>query len=134
MYADELARTCSFKPSNPLGRERLYDRQFTGENIAMNGGAYLRDEDAANVAVTGWYEEIANYDFATGASKNNFPVDQFTQSIWKGTERVGYGMGVNKKCPNGYTHYIVARYYPAGNIPNMYLDNVPPPVSPPKPL
>lgn len=127
MYAEELARTCSFKPSNPMARERLYNRQFTGENIAMNGGVFLRDEDSANVAVTGWYEENANYDFSTGASKNDLPVDQFTQSVWKSTKRVGYGMGVNKKCPNGYTHYIVARYFPAGNTPNLYLENVFPP-------
>ncbi|CAL8123113.1 unnamed protein product [Orchesella dallaii] len=124
LYAEQLARTCSFKPSNPMGRDRLYDRQFTGENIAMNGGAFLRDEDSANVAVTGWYEENKNYDFATGASKGNLPVDQFTQSVWKSSKKVGYGMATNKKCPNGYTHYIVARYFPAGNLPNAYLENV----------
>lgn len=112
-----------------MSRDRLYDRQFTGENIAMNGGVFLRDEDSANVAVTGWYEQISNYNFATGASRNSLPVDQFTQSVWKATGRVGYGMGINKKCPNGYTHYIVARYFPAGNIPNSYLENVQPPIS-----
>lgn len=78
------------------------------------------------------YEQRQHYDFATGASKNGLPVDQFTQSVWKSTARVGYGMGVNKKCPNGYNHYVVARYFPAGNLPNAYLENVLPLLDPPQ--
>jgi hypothetical protein len=45
-------------------------------------------------------------------------VSHFTQIVWNGSKLVGYGMAVNPACGGNGTGsmYIVARYYPKGNI------------------
>lgn len=109
---------------------------MAGENIAL--GAMLgnpteeqiqeKAENFAANAAEDWYAEIKYYpfgDFHAGAGpKPNFL--HFTQMVWKGTKEVGYGLS---KCGN--TYYVVARYFPPGNIDvlgmHLFEENVLPP-------
>ena len=51
-----------------------------------------------------WYDEVKDYDFAKG----EFGMDtgHFTQLVWKGTQKAGFGISGN---------YVVGRYAPPGN-------------------
>ena len=61
-----------------------------------------------------WYDEIKNYNFTTGfkISKEGGDIGHFTQVVWKKTSQVGFGKALDEKgCV-----YIVANYYPPGNL------------------
>lgn len=80
------------------------------------------------MAANGWYEEIKDYPFPDGykgdGSDALFPkIGHFTQSVWRGSQYVGYGYGVNKNC-TVFKTYVVARYYPAGNMIGDFDKNV----------
>lgn len=67
-----------------------------------------------------WYEEIKDYRFAnpTFGSKTG----HFTQVVWIGSREFGVAKGVAK---NG-AQYVVARYFPAGNVIGHFPENVKP--------
>ena len=68
------------------------------------------------MATTDWYNEIKVHNF-----KKEFQVNSghFTQLIWKGTEEVGFGVA-----NRGKLYFVVANYYPAGNILGEFSTNV----------
>lgn len=74
--------------------------------------------------------EFEGYNFytATRTPTSKTTVKHFTQVVWKRTTHVGVGIASRKtKLPNGFTEvttYIVARYYPAGNVNGQFIDNV----------
>lgn len=71
------------------------------------------------MATKKWYEEISNYNFTTGGiiSLNGGPVGHFTQVVWKNTKQVGFGLASDGEgCI-----FIVANYYPSGNIVSFIL-------------
>lgn len=77
---------------------------------------------AAYQASTTWYSEISAYPFPYGPDGVDMTLvgnaGHFTQSVWKNSKHVGYGYAFNKDCANvgdGYTNYVVARYFPPGN-------------------
>jgi len=45
--------------------------------------------------------------------------DPFTQIVWKNTKSIFIDVGVG-----GNTLYVIAFYYPGGNIENQYIANV----------
>jgi hypothetical protein len=65
-----------------------------------------------------WYQEYKNYDFKK--PKYDHLSTELTQMIWKNTEQVGFGIA--KFQDGGY--YMVAYYYPAGNMDGHFSDNV----------
>uniref|UniRef100_A0A5F8HH35 Golgi-associated plant pathogenesis-related protein 1 n=1 Tax=Monodelphis domestica TaxID=13616 RepID=A0A5F8HH35_MONDO len=70
-----------------------------------------------------WYSEIRNYDYKSpGFTPES---GHFTAMIWKGTKK----MGVGKASANDGSSYVVARYFPAGNVvnPGLFEENVPRP-------
>lgn len=47
----------------------------------------------------------------------------FTQNVWKGTTHIGFGFGWTNN--NGRRwHYVVANYYPPGNVTGRFDSNV----------
>ena len=66
-----------------------------------------------------WYDEKNKYDF----SKNKYQkgTGHFTQMIWKGTEKVGFGWEESSK---NNKFYFLAYYYPAGNEVGKFKENV----------
>ena len=101
-----------------------------GENLYFKASTAkfdLQDPALAKKAVTKWYAEEANWDYAASAGKGT---GHFTQVVWKSTTKLGCGIA---SCPNidmgGKTWpdvaYIVCRYSPGGNDAGQYAANVP---------
>ncbi|XP_041104140.1 GLI pathogenesis-related 2, like [Polyodon spathula] len=111
-YADALASTRILKHSAESSRGQC------GENLAW--ASY--DEPGKEVAER-WYNEIKNYNFnCPGFSSGT---GHFTAMVWKNTKKMGVGKA---KASDGST-FVVARYFPAGNIVNQgqFEENVLPP-------
>ncbi|XP_074057772.1 Golgi-associated plant pathogenesis-related protein 1 isoform X2 [Macrotis lagotis] len=109
-YADALAITKVLKHSSDSSRGNC------GENLAW--ASY--DQPGHDVADR-WYSEIKNYDYKNpGFAPES---GHFTAMIWKNTKK----MGVGKACANDGSSYVVARYFPAGNIinPGFFEENIP---------
>ena len=106
-YAERLLATRSFNHSS-----NKYRGEELGENLYMCTGKVATGEEAT----TEWYNEIKQHNF-----KKEFQsgTGHFTQVIWKSTQEVGFGVA-NK----GSTYYVVANYYPAGNIWGEFQTNV----------
>jgi hypothetical protein len=104
-----------------------------GENLyyTASSAKISIDPALAKAAVDSWYSEVANWDFATSASKGTGMTGHFTQVVWKSTTKLGCGAA---SCPNilmgGKTWpdlvFIVCRYNPSGNWEGEYADNIPP--------
>ncbi|XP_078362813.1 ectin-like isoform X2 [Oculina patagonica] len=98
-----------------------------GENLHWS---WSTSAASCDLAVQSWYFEESRYDY------NNPPQTlrefinggylHFTQMVWKGTTHVGVGLKT-KVNSEGYTEtFIVARYYPKGNIIGQFAENVKP--------
>jgi hypothetical protein len=108
-YAKYLAKKDVFKhSSNKNQGENLY-YEFNSESITTK--PFSR-------ATSSWLDEKSDYQYAKiGDGKNTFHlIGHYTQMIWRSTIKVGLGAYVNSK---GKV-YVVARYYPAGNITGNY--------------
>ena len=68
-YAEHLVDIDRMEHSTGLG---------VGENLSWSAGSGTGDDQAV-VAVNRWYNEIENYDFATGTSANGGVIGHFTQ-------------------------------------------------------
>ena len=95
-----------------------------------------------------WYKESENYNFQEPESiQNKADCEHFTQMVWKNTKKFGIGYyckteEIEIKSNNSNTNkkeeeeekekrkivkeniYYVALYFPQGNIPNKYSENV----------
>lgn len=93
----------------------IWDGKMVGENIAKAGAII---NDPSELIVNKWYEEKDNFDFSNKSSQNN--TKNFTQMVWKNTESIGFGLAYSQ---SGNT-FIVINYYPSGNLPQEYEENV----------
>ncbi len=115
-WSDELAAAAQ------AWAERLRDAgcQFEhsstkyGENLAAGTPGHLPPEDVVGM----WYDEIADYDFASG--KFEMSTGHFTQVVWKSSKRLGCGMVSD--C-NGMDIWV-CQYDPPGNYGDQYDANV----------
>ena len=109
-YANELAlykANLDLQPSS---------NTFKGEALGENLFSDFKRKNGKEVTDF-WYNEIQNYNF--DRKKLQAKTTHFTQLIWKGTSEVGFGC----KSANGM-FYFVAFYYPFGNNPMEFKDNV----------
>ena len=65
-----------------------------------------------------WYDEIKDYNFSKPGFSSN--TGHFTQVVWVDSVELGVGKATSK---NGM-QFVVARYYPPGNILGRFPDNV----------
>lgn len=113
------ALSCRFPQHDSTARygENLYAARNTGVGI--------------NEAVASWMSETARYDYADpGFSPST---GRFTQVVWKSTTQVAAAVTTcppNTVIPGypGNATYIVARYAPPGNFPDLFRENVAGPV------
>ena len=118
-YAETLAEKNIMQHSSEQATDQIYG-DWAGENLYN----YWKSE--SNFTVTGadgvdrWYEEIKDYDFKKGDTKNGRGIGHFTQLVWKGTNRVGMGVAMNSQ----NNVFIVANYYYGGNIDGLFKTNV----------
>ena len=120
-YADYLASKDIFKHSESLREinqgENLYSTAYfvfqeNGEKFLFEYTNYLKD------ASISWLGEKKDFMYAEiGDKKNNFSkIGHYTQMVWNETTQIGiaYSKSMSGKV------YVVARYYPAGNIISQY--------------
>ena len=118
-YAETLAARGNMEHSKDSDRDKIYG-DWTGENL------YYFWTSARNLTITGadavdsWYDEIKDYDFAKGRSKNGGVVGHFTALVWKGSNQLG--MGVARSSQNKV--FVVANYHPGGNMIGDEVKNV----------
>lgn len=89
--------------------------ETVGENLY-----YLESDDGvyeANHIVDYWLKK-SNYDLDSNEKPTR--TNHFTQIVWKSSEKLGVGVS---KAENGAV-YVVAFYYPRGNIVNYIDENV----------
>ena len=86
-----------------------------GENLFMSKMKCTGEEVSLY-----WYKGIKYYDFQNVNSIEKEESKNFTQLIWKSTKEVGFGVTTDKKG----NFYVVANYFPGGNIKGQYKDNV----------
>ncbi|EHH23969.1 hypothetical protein EGK_07543 [Macaca mulatta] len=127
-YSEALASTRILKHSPESSRGQC------GENLAW--ASY--DQTGKEVADR-WYSEIKNYNFqqpgftsGTGEWQGltrglalGSNAGHFTAMVWKNTKK----MGVGKASASDGSSFVVARYFPAGNVVNegFFEENVLPP-------
>jgi hypothetical protein len=96
-----------------------------GENLYMSWGTGSGSNlvQSASGAVTGWYEEIDDYNFANPGFASG--TGHFTQVVWEGSTAVGCGIAT---CTVSQWNVVVVscNYSPPGNYTNQFEQNVPP--------
>ncbi|KAJ0000362.1 hypothetical protein NQD34_012204 [Periophthalmus magnuspinnatus] len=119
-YAESLASTRILKHSVESTRGSC------GENLAW--ASY--DQTGKDVTDR-WYEEVRHYNFKRPGFSSG--TGHFTAMVWKSSKKLGVG----KAAAQDGSTFVVARYFPAGNITNQghFESNVlPAKHTPPKPL
>ncbi|CAF5148077.1 unnamed protein product, partial [Rotaria sp. Silwood1] len=66
-----------------------------------------------------WYNEINSYNFGSPGFSSS--TGHFTQVIWKGSKQLGIGIAFTS---DNRTAYVVANYYPPGNVISSFSSNV----------
>ena len=64
--------------------------------------------------VKGWYDKSSYY-----TVRNESSALEFSQIVWKGSNKLGVGHAYN-----GHKLYVYALYKPPGNIHGRFADNV----------
>ena len=118
-YAETLAEKDEMQHSTKEEREKIYG-DWTGENLYYFWTSQIDLTITGAAAVDDWYDEIKDYDFQNGKSKNGGVVGHFTQVLWKDSTQLG--IGVAKSSKNSV--YVVGNYHPGGNFNNNELKNV----------
>ena len=109
-HSELLAKEGNLKYSN----NKLEDKKI-GENLFMSKKKYTGEEVSLY-----WYKGINYYDFQNMNNIEKKEAKNFTQLIWKSTREVGFGVTTDKKG----NFYVVANYFPCGNIKGQYKENV----------
>ena len=138
-----------YKRAFILAKQYLTDGTFDNKNLLYEDGgdlgmnALISDEELnPKNLMKKWYEENKNYNYIVPKELES---NNFTQMIWKNSKKFGIGyfyllenedysnkkyISLNKdnvnenKTSERKKFYYVALYYPAGNIPGEYEDNV----------
>lgn len=115
----QMAETYSKHLADNVGElvhsvNRHYKIGNVGENLY-----YCKNKFPTGTYVTStWYDEIKEYDYNTVFG--NAATGHFSQVVWKGTTDIGVGCTRNEK---GQL-FVVAHYYPCGNLNTCYKENV----------
>ena len=89
-----------------------YNNKPIGQNLFWYWGSFTGDKVADM-----WYESESLYDY--NKSQYSSDTGDFTQVVWKNTQKIGCGYACNgKEC------YGLCTYYPAGNYMNQFKANV----------
>ncbi|MFV2195653.1 CAP family protein [Nocardiopsis sp. LOL_012] len=98
-----------------------------GENlyIALSSDPGRCDERRLRSAVDMWYHEMLDYDFRTPSPQHT--THNFTQLVWKSSERIGIGIAHVSREDSMQGCMVVARFDPPGNYVGRYEENVLPP-------
>ena len=107
-YANHLAN---------VGRLQHSDNTYHNKNIGENLYYCSGKEATGSSVTTSWYSEVKYYDYNGDYSDGT---GHFAQVVWKDTKEVGFG---KSKGQNGKI-FVVANYYPPGNVIGYFRSNV----------
>ncbi|KAE9556607.1 hypothetical protein FO519_000013 [Halicephalobus sp. NKZ332] len=105
-YAGQLAKDGMLK----YGQSDKY-----GENLAAC--RQIKGFDVVDL----WVKEASRYNFD---DPENYKCLQFTQLVWKNSEKIGIGIEKSEKTK---FHYIAVYFHPRGNIMGCFKNNISPP-------
>jgi glioma pathogenesis-related protein 2 len=112
--AREIASSALFvKSNNSMENKKL------GENIMMSMKGALNGREVTAL----WYDESKLHNFKNNSHQKLS--ENFSQMVWKGTKEVGFGLAKGKRGQ----YIVVANYFPAGNTPKEFEQNVYPAAS-----
>ncbi|CAL8139276.1 unnamed protein product [Orchesella dallaii] len=113
-------------PYHPQGKT-FYFTEGIGENLWGPANTFSH-YDAAVGATRRFYQEIDTYNFSDVKSNFHkfFVVGHITQILWRQTRQVGIGVASDSK-----RVYVVAFYYPSGNLWEENMEAVEQNVGPP---
>ncbi|XP_052737388.1 uncharacterized protein LOC112043280 isoform X1 [Bicyclus anynana] len=117
-YAEEWAKAIAKK-----AKVEHRDQNEYGENIFYAWSSDPNFTLTGRAPVDKWYSEIKCHAF--GKEPNNLGSGHFTQVVWEDSKEVGVGVARTKE---GQV-YVVANYYPPGNIIGSFASKVHPPVN-----
>lgn len=100
-YAEVLASPRMLKPSPESSHGRF------GENLA-----WASSDQTGKEMANRWYSEIKKYNFQQPDFTSR--TGHFTAMVWKKTKKMGMG----KAPASEGSSFMVARYFPAGNVIN----------------
>jgi glioma pathogenesis-related protein 2 len=96
-----------------------------GENGSWQATSYGPAAGPASGATGSWYSEVSNYNFNQPEGPHPGVTGHFTALVWKGTTKLGVGR-VAGQGDQWWETYIVANFYPAGNMSGRFQQNVSP--------
>ncbi|XP_065896937.1 uncharacterized protein [Dysidea avara] len=89
------------------------DHEGMGQNLAYMSGKPMTGQEATDM----WYNEIKDYDFSN--PKFTPGTGHFTQVVWADSTEIGVG-----RATSGGQTFVVANYYPPGNVKGHFEANV----------
>ncbi len=116
-YSDKLASSGAFEHSG----NTYTDGSWLGENLfkCWGGTECILNNDPSD----NWYSEISSYDFKNPGYISG--TGHFTQMVWKGSTKLGCGIGVGSDGSN----VVTCNYHPGGNVLGYFEQNVFPPTN-----
>ncbi|UJR29739.1 hypothetical protein I4U23_017287 [Adineta vaga] len=92
--------------------------EWMGENLFAVGPPSTLLYSKGGKAVTGWYSEIAKYNWTNPGF--SYATGHFTQVVWKNTKTLGIGRAMSKT----NNLYVVGNYFPGGDFAGAFNGNV----------
>ncbi|KAH9402954.1 hypothetical protein TYRP_015718 [Tyrophagus putrescentiae] len=123
-----LTREAQLLANRMKAEDRLLHDSPLGENLYAYWHPAANAPDASR-AVDRWYSEVAAYQGNFGHEPDLAQQSRwihFTNLIWRQSTEIGVGCSVSK---SEETSYLVVRYWPVGNVPGHYAENVLPMLS-----
>ena len=111
--SEDYAKKLAIEIGHLEHSDNCFEGDLLGENLYFCGGVEPTGESVSK----NWYGENRKYIYDGDWKKGT---GHFTQMIWKETRLVGFGKYKNKK---GQT-YVVANYFPAGNVIGFFKKNI----------
>jgi uncharacterized protein YkwD len=96
-----------------------------GENASWQAASSGPAPGPASGATGSWYDEVKNYNFNNPEGPHSGVTGHFTALVWKGTTKLGVGR-VAGQGSEWWETFIVANFYPAGNMTGEFQANVSP--------
>ncbi len=117
------SRAAKMSAAGGLSHDDL--KEEYGENASWQASSSGSAAAPAAGATSSWYGESKDYDWTKPEGPHPGVTGHFTALVWKGTTKVGFGR-VAGQGDKWWETYIVANFYPAGNMKGSYAANVSP--------
>jgi len=96
-----------------------------GENASWQATSSGPTAGPAAGATSAWYGEVKNFDFSNPEGPHSGVTGHFTALVWKSTTKLGVGR-VSGQGDKWWETFIVANFFPAGNMTGDFAANVSP--------